>query len=106
VAKRWQASRVDIAEHTRLQHRSAIRAAERELGSRRVDTITPADVAGLVAALADNGRKRETIRKTLLALAMVFDFAGVTPNPARDKVHLRLSPTLTAKKSLRRPLNM
>lgn len=90
VANRWQASRVDITENTRLQHRSAINAAVRELGSRRMDTITPADVAGLVAALADNGRKRETIRKTLLALAMVFDFAGVAPNPARDKVHVRL----------------
>lgn len=90
VAKRWQASRVDITENTRLQHRSAIQAAVRELGPRRVDTITPADVAGLVAALGDNGRKRETIRKTLQALAMVFDFAGVTPNPARDKVRVRL----------------
>jgi integrase len=90
VAERWQASRVDITENTRLQHRSAIRAAVRELGTRRVDTLTPVDVAGLVTALAEKGRKRETIRKTLLALAMVLDFAGLTPNPARDKLHVRL----------------
>ena len=89
AASRWQASRVDIAENTKLQHRSAIRAAVRELGSRRVDSITPADVAALVAKLAEKGRKRETIRKTLLALGMVLDFADVTPNPTRDK-HVRL----------------
>ena len=90
AARRWQESRVDVTENTRLQHRSAIRAAVAELGTRTVDSITPADVAGLVATLAAKGRKRETIRKTLLALAMVLDFAGVTPNPARDKLHVRL----------------
>jgi hypothetical protein len=35
----------------------------RELGDRCIDTLTPQDVAGLVAGLAANGRKRETIRK-------------------------------------------
>jgi hypothetical protein len=60
------------------------------LGTRRIDTITPGDVADLVAALAAKGRKRETIRKTLLALGMVLDHAGVTPNPARDKMHVKL----------------
>ena len=29
--------------------------------------------------------KRETIRKTVATLAMVFDFHGITPKPARDK---------------------
>ncbi len=87
AAQRWQGSRVDVADSTRLQHRSAVRAAVLELGSRRVDSITPQDVAGLVTALAEKGRKRETIRKSLLALAMVLDHAGITPNPARDKMH-------------------
>jgi integrase len=90
AAGRWQASRVDVSENTRLQHRSAVRAAVRELGPRRIDTLTPGDVAGLVAALAEKGRKRETIRKTLLALAMVLDHAGVAPNPARNKLQVRL----------------
>jgi hypothetical protein len=31
-----------------------------------------------------DGSARESIRKSLTALAMVLDFAGVTPNPARE----------------------
>ena len=64
AAERWQASRVDVAENTRIQHRSALRALLPLLGSRRVDAITAADVAELVAALAKR-RKRETIRKMI-----------------------------------------
>jgi integrase len=90
AAKRWQASRVDVAENTRLQHRSAVQAMLPLLGDRRIDSITPADVGELVAELAAKGRKRETIRKTVMALAMVLDHAGLSPNPARDKVQVRL----------------
>lgn len=54
------------------------------LGSRPTDRIAPADVAELVTTLSTT-RKRETVRKSLLVLGMVLDFAGVTPNVARDK---------------------
>jgi integrase len=90
VAARWQTSRVDVADSTRLQHRSAVRGLLPLLGDRRIDTLTPADVADLIAALDDKGRKRETIRKSVMALAMVLDFAGLQPNPARDKLHVKL----------------
>jgi integrase len=90
AARRWQESRVDVAESTRLQHRSAVRMLVPLLGDRRVDAITPADVADLVAALIAKGKARETVRKSLLALAMILDHAGVAPNPARDKVKVRL----------------
>jgi integrase len=30
------------------------------------------------------------VRKTVTVLAMVLDHAGITPNPARDRVHVRL----------------
>jgi integrase len=90
VAERWQASRVDASENTRLLHRSAILALLPLLGSRPVDSITPNDVQELIGALAAKGRKRETIRKSVLALGMVLDFAGVQPNPARDRVHVKL----------------
>jgi hypothetical protein len=53
------------------------------LGDRRVDDVTPADVADLVAALSAGGTARESIRMTLNAGPMIFDFAGVTPNPCR-----------------------
>ncbi len=47
----------------------------------------------LIGALAAKGRKRETIRKSVLALGMVLDHAGVQPNPSRDRVHVKLPRT-------------
>lgn len=90
AASRWQESRVDVAENTRLQHRSAVRMLLPLLGDRRVDAITPAEVVDLVTALTARGKARETVRKSLLALAMILDHEGVAPNPARDKVRVRL----------------
>jgi integrase len=90
AARRWQESRVDVAENTRLQHRSAVRMILPLLGDRRVDAITAADVADLVVALTAKGKARETVRKSLLALAMILDHEGIAPNPARDKVKVRL----------------
>jgi integrase len=84
-AARWQASRVDVAEATRVQHRTALGRVLPLLGELRLDAITPADVADLVSALHADGKARESIRKSVTALAMVFDFAGVEPNPARDR---------------------
>ena len=52
------------------------------IGTRRVDAFSAADVADLIAELAKT-RKKETIRKMIVHLAMVFDHAGVDPNPAR-----------------------
>jgi len=62
---------------------------EPTLGARPVDSIVASDIADLVVELAKT-RKRETIRKTVMALAMVFDFANVAPNPARDKRTVKL----------------
>jgi integrase len=90
AAQRWRESRVDVADSTRVQHRTAIALALGELGGRRIDEITAADVAAMVATLAGKGRKRETIRKAVSALAMVLDHAGVQPNPARNRVQVRL----------------
>jgi integrase len=86
----WQASRVDVAEATTLQHRTALNRAYPTLGTTPINAITPQVVAGLVATLAEQGLARESIRKTLTALAMVFDHAGITPNPARDRVIVKL----------------
>lgn len=90
AAEAWQLSRVDVAQNTRLQHRSAIRRALPKLGSRPVDAIAPAEVAELVGQLHAKGSSRESIRKTLTALALVFDHAGINPNPARDRVQVKL----------------
>jgi integrase len=90
AAKRWQASRVDVAEATTVQHATAINRALPILGARRLDEIAAQDIADLVAALHADGKARESIRKTVTATAMVFDHAGVSPNPARDRVIVKL----------------
>jgi integrase len=90
AADRWRASRVDVTDGTAVGHRVQLSRVLPLLGSRPVDEITPADVARVVAELHEAGRKRETIRKSLTALAQVLDFAGVKNNPARDRIHVRL----------------
>jgi integrase len=90
AAERWRASRVDVTEGTAVGHRVQLARVLPLLGSRRVDEITPTDVAELVTTLHADGRKRETIRKSLAALAQVLDFAGVKDNPARDRSRVRL----------------
>jgi integrase len=89
TAARWRASRVDVSDATATYHRSALARAT-PLLNRRVDEITPADIASLVATLIEAGKARETVRKTVTVLAMILDFADVTPNPARDRVRVKL----------------
>ena len=55
-------------------HRSALNRAE-ALMDRPVDAVTAADVAELVSQLSEAGKARETIRKTVTVLSMVFDHA-------------------------------
>jgi integrase len=90
AAERWRLSRVDVAESTRVLHRVALGRVLPILGTRRVDEISVADVADLVARLHADGRKRETISKSITYLAQTLDHAGVEPNPARDKRHIKL----------------
>jgi integrase len=58
--------------------------------ARRLDALTAQEIADAIARLHASGYKRETIRKAVTHLACVFDFAGVEPNPVRDKVRVRL----------------
>jgi len=44
----------------------------------------------MIAALHADGLKPSYLRKIAQATAMVFDQAGVTPNPARDKQTVRM----------------
>ena len=84
----WRASRVDVAEQTKKQHHSDLArvfAVAPRLRDRRVDELTHEDVADVIAALVKAKKKRGTIKKSRDALAMVLDFCGVEPNPARDK---------------------
>lgn len=90
AAERWRASRLDVTEGTAVGHRVQLARVLPSLGSLRVDEITTADIAELVTGLHTEGRKRETIRKSVTVVAQVLDFAGIKDNPARDRVHVRL----------------
>jgi integrase len=90
MADRWIGSPIDAAAGTLIQHRTSVGRAVRILGARLVDEITADDVAAMVAALHADGLKPSYLRKIVQATAMVFDHAGVAPNPARDKQTVRL----------------
>jgi hypothetical protein len=85
VAERRQRSRLDVAAGTAATHSVNLGRLLSALGQRPVDAITVADVADVVAAMHETGLARESIRKTRATLAMVLNFAGVQPNPARDR---------------------
>ena len=82
---RWRAGRVDVAEATQVVHRVALGRVVPILGSRRIDEIAVEDVNRLITELAAAGRKRETIRKSVMCAAAVLDDAGVDPNPFRHR---------------------
>src|SRR5262249_6913883 len=90
VAEQWKKSRVDVTESTRVLHRVALDRVLRVLGETAATKVTADDVARLVETLHAEGKKRETIRKSVKYLAAVLDYAGVDPNPARDRQRIRL----------------
>lgn len=90
LAESWRASRVDVAAGTAATYEVNLKRILPRLGNRAAAEIRPDDVAALVADLNAEGLARESIRKTLATLAMVLDFAGVTPNVARDRVTVKL----------------
>ena len=55
VAERWQASRKDVRDSTRIQHRTALRRVLPLLGWRALDTITADHVQEMVDALNAGG---------------------------------------------------
>jgi len=85
VAGQWRCSRIDVAESTATTHRVNLRRILPRLGDRPIASLTPNDVGELVEALHNLGLARESIRKTRATLAMVLDFGGIHPNPARDR---------------------
>jgi integrase len=85
ACERWRAARVDVTEATRVLHRVALGRVVPVLGDRCLDQLTVDDVNALVVELAQAGRKRETIRKSVKYLAAVLEENRIEPNPARDK---------------------
>jgi integrase len=87
---RWLGSRIDVAEATRVRNELEVARIDRLLGGRPVEALTPAEVAIFVTTLVAEEYARGTIRKTLQSLAMILDHERVHPNPARDRVEVRL----------------
>jgi hypothetical protein len=73
---------MDVADGARTQHAVAIKRVTAHIGDVPVDELTVGAVAALIAAMAANGKARGTIQKSLNALRMALDHAGVDPNPA------------------------
>lgn len=84
IAETWRMSRLDVSDGTAATHRVNLGRILPHLGSRPVESIAAVDVSALVVVLHEGGMARESIRKTKATLAMVLDYAGVQPNPARD----------------------
>ncbi len=81
--RRWIASRVDVAEKTRRTYSFALASLEASFGDRYPAEITPADVREWVGANA--AMRPASLRLYLFVLQHALDFAGVEPNPARDR---------------------
>lgn len=90
AAEAWRSSRVDVARGTDATYSVALQRLLPRLGRLEVSELDVARVAAFVGELHSEGLARESIRKTLNVLAMILDHAGVAPNPARDRVTVRL----------------
>jgi integrase len=90
VSARWQAARVDVSDGTAQTYRVALARLLPRLGDEPVNRIDAQAVADLVAELHSAGLRKQTIRKTISVLAMVLDHGRIQPNPARDKLTVRL----------------
>lgn len=90
LAEAWKASRVDVAEGTMQTYRVALGRLLPRLGTTPVEKISAGTVAALVAELHEAGLRKQTIRKTVSVLAMVLDHARIEPNPARDRLTVKL----------------
>jgi len=90
IAERWKASRVDVSAGTMQTYDVSLGRLLPRLGDMPVENVEPQTVAALVADLHAAGLRKQTIRKTVSVLGMVLDHGGVQPNPARDRVTVRM----------------
>jgi hypothetical protein len=90
LAKRWKASRVDVSAGTMQTYDVALGRLLPRFGDKPADRIDAQTVADLVAELHGAALKKQTIHKTVSVLAMVLDQARIQPNPARDKLTVKM----------------
>jgi integrase len=90
AASSWLASRIDVSDGTLVQNRTSANRAIAVLGPRAINEFKAQDIADMVVTLHREGVAVGYLRKVLQAVAMTLDHAGVDPNPARDKVIVRM----------------
>ena len=83
-AETYRASRPDIGDETRKNTASHLKRLLPTFGERDPASITPSDVQEWIGAQMDD-LKPSSLSRYLATLRNVLDFAGVDPNPARDK---------------------
>jgi integrase len=83
-AKQYQASRIDLADETTKSLGSHLRRILPIFGEWEPEAISWGDVQEWVAAMAAE-LKPGSVKKYVVTLRQLLDFAGVDPNPARDK---------------------
>jgi Phage integrase family len=81
-AEAYRASRPDIADETRKNTASHLRRLLPTFGDRDPTTITPSEVQEWIGT---QDLKASSLSRYLNTFRQVLDFAGVEPNPARDK---------------------
>jgi hypothetical protein len=84
LGERFLTSRYDLDERTKKMHRSALQRINAWAGERDWQTLIVADCLEFVGILAP-AIAPSTLRKYWNTLAQELDFAGLEPNPARDK---------------------
>jgi len=83
-ADQYRASRIDYADETAKNVVSHMKRILAVLGDREPQAITWGDVQEFVAVLAAD-LKPSSVSRYVATLRQLLDFAGVDPNPARDK---------------------
>src|SRR5215218_68277 len=83
LALAWKLSRVEVAPATLAGFENHLLRILATFGDRDPATITAADVQEWIGANAD--LKPSSLAIYLATFRQVLDFAGVEPNPARDR---------------------
>ena len=84
LAPRYEASRIDYADETAKNLKSHLKRILERFGDREPQTITWGECQELAAAWGET-LKPASVSRYFRTFRLLLDFAGVEPNPARDK---------------------
>jgi integrase len=85
AARQWVATRVDLAEQTRDTYAAYIQRGREALWQLPVNRVTIDDVQTYITTMSAAGHSPASIRRYLSVIKQTLDYAGIEPNPARDR---------------------